>query len=72
MNSQEFEKLKLIALKTGEIPDEYYCPECGCVKVTHDQSFELEDIFYALSPTPPSRPIFVEVCECDEVKEVPS
>jgi len=66
MNDQEFDKLRLAAFETGEIPEEYYCGECGCVKVTLDQSYELEDIFYQLSSSPPDRPIFVEVCKCGE------
>jgi len=64
MEEQEFRKLKSAAFNTGEIPEKYYCENCGCIKVTLEQSFELEKIFYDMSPTPPSRPIFVEVCEC--------
>lgn len=70
MNEQEFKNLKAMVLVKGEIPESYYCEECGSVKVTLDQSFELEKIFYDLSPTPPSRPIFVEVCGCGEEEEV--
>ncbi len=69
MNEQQFQSLKTVVFSTGEIPEEHYCDECGCVKVTLDQSLELEKIFYDLSPTPPSRPIFVEVCECGKEEE---
>ncbi len=66
MNEQEFENLRGIVFETGEIPEKYYCGECGCVKVTLDQSFKLEALFYYNRSNPPSGPVFVEVCGCDE------
>lgn len=66
MDLSEFEQLKQETIKAGEIPDKYYCDDCGQVKVTGEQSFELEDIFCNMSSSPPSGPILVDVCNCIE------
>jgi len=44
-----------------EIPEQFYCGECGLVLTTLDISYKLEKFFSA----PGKAPIYIDVCDCN-------
>ena len=68
MKCDSFDELIEFVEENGYLPDSIYCDECGLVKISLDQSYEIESILYRMSKTI-THPIMVDVCECKEDKK---
>lgn len=46
-----------------QIPDEFYCENCGCLLASDETAFQLEEHF---SRIPRRGPVYVDICNCED------